>query len=580
MQHARPDVKPLGRAKFTQVRTLFRGWRRQRPTSTADVVDFRSQPYVCGAIGRFDEAHLDRLRRGSPTNTREVHRSETAVLFASNDLYRWRTGTGEGFLWNALSGDEQPTSWQAAAERRSAAGLHVSAEEATLHTDAVGFQDVYTRRIGTAIYFSIRVDPLVRLTDTKLHTDWTAWATIYAVTSPLSDRTPFEEIQRMSASTAWVAGRSGIRQSSFEPEWLSAEPGGMSPGDAAATVERCLPARGNLGITLTGGVDSRLLAAVLRRVNSDPIVAWTTSGDDGRDRDLELVGPVASALGMEQRTVVPNDDAWHKELTTVRRRVEYQTTHHVWFMPLARVLQARPETFLDGLAGESFKAHGLTTEKLAAAADPGSRHRLMWDSLSQGRFKDPNRLARGLAASFEERSRESLVESVTRFDGHPAAWTLSRMHTRVTRAIAQSPLRLMAPETKVSVPFVHPDIIDAALRVPVVDKVGGAFYRDMLVAANPQVAALPSTSDPGMKGKRGPQRQTRPAALRAMVQTIRGSEAVVGILGPEFRQALDDVETLHRLGRTLQGHRVLNWASLFAEWRTTYADVLADDAPA
>ena len=545
--------------------------------SESDAVDFRSQPYVCGAIGRFDEDCIERLRDGSPAPLREVHRSETAVLFASADLDQWRTGSDRGLLWNALAGDEQPTSWQAAAERRVAAGLHLSADEATLHTDATGFQDVYTRRIDAAIYFSVRIDPLVRLTDTKLHTDWTAWASIYAVTSPLSDTTPFEEIRRMSAATAWTAGEGGLRQARFEPGWLSAEPdGSVSPGDAAATVERCLPRSGDLGITLTGGWDSRLLAVLLRRVNSDRIVAWTTSGDDGRDRDLELVGPVASALAMEQRTVIPNDDAWRKELATVHRRVDYQTTHHVWFMPLARELQNHPETFLDGLAGESFKSHGLTADTLAATANPVEGHRMLWDSLSQGRFKDPTRLTHGLAADFEARSRASLVESVSRFDGHPAAWTLGRMHTRVTRAIAQSPLRLMAPETRVSVPFVHPDVIDAALRVPVAAKLGGAFYRDLLFAANPQVAGLPSTSD-GPKGKRGPQRQTTPKALRALAQTISDCETAVGILGPEFRHALDDANELHRLGHTLQGHRVLNWAGLFAEWQTTYADVLADD---
>jgi hypothetical protein len=62
-----------------------------------------------------------------------------------------------------------------------------------------------------------------------------------------------------------------------------------------------------------------------------------------------------------------------------------------------------------------------------------------------------------------------------------------------------------------------------------------------------------------------------------MAQTIRSSASIVGLLGPEFRRALEDVDALDRLGHTVQGHRVLNWASLFAEWRATYADVLADD---
>ena len=564
------------------MRSRFRGWLRQRPTSPADEVDFRSQPYVCGAIGRFDDAHLDRLRQGSLASVREVHRSETAVLFASTDLDPWWTENSQGFLWNALSGDEQPTSWQAAAERQSAAGLHVSVDAATLHTDAVGFQDVYTRRVGAAIYFSVRVDPLVRLTDTKLHTDWTAWATIYAVTSPLSDRTPFEEIRRMSAATAWVADERGMRQTGFEPTWLAAEPdGSTSPADAAATVEQCMPRSGNLGITLTGGWDSRLLAALLRRVNSDPAAAWTTSGDDGRDRDLELAGQVAESLGIEHHVVVPGTDAWLEELPNVRRRFDFQTPHHVWFMPLARALHDRPERFLDGLAGDVLFKSLFVKEELAAAANPAERHRLQWKSLTQGRLKVPDRLAPGIADSFGTRSRESLVESVSRFDDHPAAATLGVLHTRTTRAIALSPLRLLAPESQVAVPFVHPDVIASALRVPVADKLGGGFYRAMLMAADPDVASLPSTNDPGSKGIRGAQRQTTPAALQAMARSIRSSETAVGLLGPEFRRALSDVDDLQRLGAEMQGHRVLNWASLFAEWQAAYADVLADDgAPA
>ena len=581
MQHARPDVKPHSRAKFTRVRTWFRGLRRQGSTSTADVVDFRSQPYVCGAIGRFDEAHLDRLRR-SPTNTREIHRSENAVLFASIDLESWRTGTGQGFLWNALAGDEQPTSWQAAAERRVAAGLHLSTDEATLHTDALGIQDLFTRRLGEAIYFSVRIDPLLRLTDAKLHTDWTAWASIYAFTSPLSDATPFAEIRRMTAATAWVAGGRGLRPTRFEPRWLATEPDGtVSPRDALKVVDECLPVGGELAVPLSGGWDSRLLAILARR-RSDEVVAWTTSGDDGRDRDVDLAGPVADALGLDHRTVIPGRDAWLEELTAVRRRFDFQTTHHVWFMPLARAVHERPERFLDGLAGDTLFKAGRFERKVGSGAEaPDDRHRLFWKALAEGRLKDPDRFAPGVAAQLEALSRESLVEAISPFDGHSAATTLSVLHTRTTRAIALSPLRLLAPTVDIGLPFVSPDVIDAALRVPLGDQHDGAFYREMLIAADSQVAQLPSTNDGGPKGKRGPRRQSSPAALRAMAQAISSSETVVGLLGPEFRRALDDVDALDRLGRTVQGHRVLNWASLFAEWRATYADVLADDdAPA
>lgn len=50
-----------------------------------------------------------------------------------------------------------------------------------------------------------------------------------------------------------------------------------------------------------------------------------------------------------------------------------------------------------------------------------------------------------------------------------------------------------------SLPFAHPDVINASLRVPVPDKLGGRFHREMLLAAHPAVARLPSTNDGGPK---------------------------------------------------------------------------------
>ncbi|HUR06278.1 MAG TPA: asparagine synthetase B family protein, partial [Nonomuraea sp.] len=43
-------------------------------------------------------------------------------------------------------------------------------------------------------------------------------------------------------------------------------------------------------------------------------------------------------------------------------------------------------------------------------------------------------------------------------------------------------------------PFIHPDFFDTALSVGVARKDKGRFYREVLHAANPRVAALPSTN--------------------------------------------------------------------------------------
>jgi hypothetical protein len=542
-----------------------------------EATDFRSNPYVCGAIGRVDEQVLERLRERSPAPLREVHRSQTAVLLASSTIAAWRSGDDHGFFWVPMADGAEPTSWQSAAERRVAAGLVETSGKTVLHADAMGMQDLYTRRIGAALYFSVRIDPLLRLDGTKLHIDWTAWASILAFTSPLGKRTPFAEVQRVTAASAWLADERELQRTGFEPSWLSTEPeGNVSAADIVATVDACVPTTEDLAVTLSGGWDSRLLAILSRR-HTDHLIGWTTSEHDGRDRDLRFAPAVAEALDIEHHTVVPESGAWLDELSPARRRFDYQCTLHTWLMPLARVLHQRQGRFIDGLAGDVLFKSLFAGPELVAAGDADERHQLLWKSLSQSRLKDPSRLAPGVAADFERRSRESMVESVHRFDGHPAAATLGILHTRTSRSIAQGPFRLLAPELSVNVPFVHPQVIEAALRVPPQDKLGGVFYREMLSAADPVVARLPSTNDGGPKGKRGSNRKNSPRNLRGLARSIRSSEPVVGLLGTEFREALDDDDALMRFGGSLRGHRQLNWASLLAEWRATYADVLADD---
>lgn len=549
-----------------------------RPASPGGGVSYRAQPFVCGAIGQVDHACLDRLRTNAPTDLIEVYRSPRAILLATTTTGSWRSHADRGYFWGSLADGGEPTSWRSAAERRVTAGLVETPESTILHADAAGLQDLFTRRIDGAIYFSIRIDPLLRLDDAKLHIDWTAWASIFAFTAPVSDTTPFVEVRRMGAASAWVADERGFHCTGFEPSWLSAEPlDHPSAAEIVAIVDACIPSDEHRIVPLSGGWDSRLLATLGRR-HADRLVSWTTSEDDGRDRDLRLAPAVAEALGIEHHSLVPDAQAWLDELSPVRRRLDLQCTLHTWLMPLARVLHNQPGRILDGLAGDTiFKVSRFATPELVESKDPTERHRLLWTSLGQSRFKDPSRLAPGVAREFETLSRNSLVETVSRFDGHPAAATLDILHTRNSRSIGSMPLRLLAPEKHVDMPFLHPDVIESALRVPHTRKQGGGFYRDMLAAAEPTVARLPSSNDGRPTGRRGPKRQESRQALRAMAKSIRANEQVVRLLGTELRQALDDNDVLLRVGRSLGGHRQLNWASLFAEWRTTYADVLADD---
>src|SRR5215207_6076142 len=180
-------------------------WLATQVASASDSIAYRSRPYVCGAIGAWDPGVVQRLRLGSPTGLHDVHRSSQAVLLASRAPERWATASCEGFFWGSLADGAPPTSWHSAAEARLAAGLFVSEHEAVLHGDALGMQELYVRRLGAACYFSVRIEPLLALDDSPLHTDWSAWADILALTCPVGEATQFQEVRRIGAAAAMRA---------------------------------------------------------------------------------------------------------------------------------------------------------------------------------------------------------------------------------------------------------------------------------------------------------------------------------------------------------------------------------------
>jgi asparagine synthase len=546
-----------------------------RSTSSGAEIVYRNRPYVCGAIGRWDAESLRRLKHASPEGLREIRSSPVGVLWATGPPETWRGASGRGYFWGPLAEGAAPSSWSDAAGRRLAAGMEISEHEAVLHTCGLGMQDLYLRRHGDALYFSVRIDPLLDITDGPLHVDWAAWASILALTSPVGDETPFQEVRRLAAATAWRARPGALERLTFEPSWLDTEPDDKITAEGIVDVVagHCGTRRG--AITLSGGWDSRLLAVLARRGRRRRMVAWTTSNDDGRDRDIEFARLVADALGLTHRVFVPGTEAWVAEHSAVRQRLNFHTTHHVWIMPLVRLLHGREEQFLDGLAGDVLLKSLFVDRETAEEGDPAHRRRLLWTKLAQNRLGQRHLFAPGVVAAFEDLSRTAFTDAIARFDGHPAAPTLGVLHTRTARAIASSAQWLLAPETDVRLPFVHPDVINAALRVPLDAKVGGGFYREILHAADARVAALPSTNDTLPQGKRGARRQTDPEALAAMAGAILSGEGACQVLSPEMRLALKDPHALALIGRSMPGLRVLNWASLLGEWQATYATRLA-----
>jgi hypothetical protein len=167
-------------------------------------------------------------------------------------------------------------------------------------------------------------------------------------------------------------------------------------------------------------------------------------------------------------------------------------------------------------------------------------------------------------------------------DGHPAALNLCQLLTRTARSIAAGPIWVLGPESDLRLPFVHPEVLRAALRGSHEPAAGRAFYQDVLDAvAGPAVASLPSTNGPrppGIKWYRP--RYRSPAALGRIAESILAAEQVRALLGRRVLEALDDRAAVDQLMKAWPSRVIVLWADLFAEWSLRHADRLTWPAAA
>ncbi|RVX47827.1 hypothetical protein EDD27_10779 [Nonomuraea polychroma] len=501
-------------------------------------MQFNVRPYVCGALGRIDTAILGKLTAAGP-RVRPALQTAEAALFSSTPLPPYhRVGDSYAFAW----GERRPTAvedWITVAETYETPGLIGDADKVTLHTGALGLVDVYYVRQGDAVYFSSLIQPLLSLVPIAI--DWAAWASIIQVTFPLGEATPYTEVKRLSGASALVWQHGRVTTERRLPRWLRTEPyeAWISPGEIVELLHQVYEDYDGrkLLVPVSGGYDSRLLASVAKARGFD-VESWTTSPDDGTDTDIAFARSITKELGIPHRVVTQDAADYPRDAMEVARRLEYLTPHHAWYAPFAKEVHGAGRILVDGLAGGPLLKNFMVSGAALEARTQAERSAAVLGSLSLGAPSQPF-LSKGAAQWMEETVREQFAAATSMLHGHRAELPLSVLHTRTVRGIARSAVNLVGPEASFAAPFIHPDFFDAALSVGVARKDKGRFYREVLYAANPRVAALPSTNVVKQPLQRVPLRSTAaPARIYAhgMLETV--VNRVPGLLSEELHELI------------------------------------------
>ncbi len=176
--------------------------------------------------------------------------------------------------------------------------------KAFLFNDRYGIERIYYYETESEFYFASEAKALLRVLPELRAFDEDGVAQFFTYGCTLGERTLFRDIQLLPGGSAWSfeSGKCHKRKY-FSPETWEAQPvltAERFESEFQETFRRILPryfeSESKIGVSLTGGLDTRMIMACLPRSARD-VVCYTFSGEKGLTLDDRLAARVAESCG-------------------------------------------------------------------------------------------------------------------------------------------------------------------------------------------------------------------------------------------------------------------------------------------
>src|SRR6267142_1879754 len=223
---------------------------------------------------------------------------------------------------------------------------------AFLFNDRYGVERIYVHEAEDTLYFASEAKALLRVLPQLRAFDEEGVAQFLAFGSTLEWRTLFRGTSVLPGGSLWhFEGRSRSKRRYFTPvDWEKQEP--LTAEDFEAefqeTFKRILPryfeAETAIGISLTGGLDTRMIMAS-RPVTNEKQACYTFGGENGETLDAQLATRIAESCGLEHRILRIGPD-FFSDFATHADRTVYLTdgcfgvlgAHEMYLNRMAREL--------------------------------------------------------------------------------------------------------------------------------------------------------------------------------------------------------------------------------------------------
>ncbi|WP_300343106.1 hypothetical protein [Nesterenkonia sp.] len=554
-----------------------------------------------GALGRIGPNQRQRLQQMTALAASEGVHPATKLDTDQAALY----GTGirrsssqphqMAAAWNAAGHVETSTlsrPWPQTAQEADACGLRIEGGHApaVLHAGVSGTQVLYIHITEHAVFFATRLHWLAA-TGGDLTPDWQAWAEILAFGAPLQGRTTFTELQRLMPMQYIQAGSGEIRRGEQHWPWEDYLPKpGAQTSEATETAVEAMAAlmrphlrQGPANPMLSGGRDSRMLTALALRESAEPeqVTAWTTSSDTGSAME-ELVGArTAQALGVRQRLITGSYGGFGQDFLDYADAVDYQASFHVWLTPAARELAQHPGAIFDGIGGGVFLGGGFADPDDAGSLSDRELIGARIAARSRYLTAAPKVLSPQVGHAISAAARTGAAGPAERYLHHPNGHTLTAYLIRTVPGISLAPARVLGRAQPTAMPMVSDTVVRAALELPLEAKADGAWYPELLAAADPRLDGMPTADDLIGTHHRRRRIASREGAawLAARVRSSEVRHLLSSVLAEADPAVPGGLAVWQRALSTTRPQHLLRGLALLAQWLEVYGSQLTEDDP-
>ncbi|HET9098866.1 MAG TPA: asparagine synthase-related protein [Acidobacteriaceae bacterium] len=198
-----------------------------------------------------------------------------------------------------------------------------------LFNDRYGLRRVHYHEAPDGFYFAAEAKAILAVKPELREADPRGVGEHLACGCVLENRTLFKHVYLLPPGSGWRfrAGHLEAKESYFSrEEWENQEPMEAEPYHRevretfARVLPRYFPASQQLGLSLTGGLDTRMILAWLRPERGS-LPCYTFGGTHRESRDVRIARRVAALCGQEHQTILMNGNFLSEFSRTAQRAV-------------------------------------------------------------------------------------------------------------------------------------------------------------------------------------------------------------------------------------------------------------------